>query len=158
MTARRQTKDKDRQLARRRGSDFEKRLAARLGGYVWQGQDGDVEARGYRIECKHRTGLRFEDNFTFRDWIKQVAGYRAKWGAAKHWCLAITGGAQSGGEIFIVLPIEEFERLTELDEDRQLLERFHAKYPDYQERVVKVVEQMACDLAFQKANDDEEDE
>ena len=121
-------KHRARQNARRRGAAFEKRIADILGGEVWRGEDGDVEAREYRIEAKYRANLQLESTHTLRDWIEQLNGYRARWHPEKRCALAFTGGAQSGGHIWVAIPIADFERLTRLDEDRRVVEHLIDKH------------------------------
>jgi hypothetical protein len=81
-------------LARRRGRNFEWRVARYLDGVPWPGQDGDVEAHGWRIECKSRQNWRGINELPA--WIKQAKGYTKKWPPNKKWCLAITGGHRTG--------------------------------------------------------------
>jgi hypothetical protein len=93
---------------RRRGADFEKRLAKRLGGYRWPGLDGDIETpEGWRIECKYRAGLKLDSTTELREWLEQVTRYARKWPPGKRWAVAITGGRSfQRGQVFVLLPLE----------------------------------------------------
>lgn len=145
--ARKKQNSNGKSLARRRGSDFEKRVAARLGGVRHPGLDGDVEARGYRIECKYRANLGLEGP-ELREWLEQVNRYRKdNWGKDQKWALAFTGGQGfSNSQIYVTIPIEEFDRLTNVDEDARLLLAFKDKYPDVREMVTNVVFSLAAGL------------
>lgn len=140
-------KSNGKSLARRRGSDFEKRVANRLGGVRWEGLDGDVEARGYRIECKYRAGLGLEGP-ELREWLEQVNRYRKdNWSKDQKWALAFTGGQGfANSQIYVTIPLEEFDRLTKVDEDARLLQAFKEKYPDIQEMITNVVFALAAGL------------
>jgi len=106
--------------ARRRGRALEYRVANVLGGIVWPGQDGDVEARGYRIECKSRSGWRLKSTTELADFIDQIRRYQKEWPEGKRWALAIHGGGKS--PTLICIPIEDFARLTqEVEESPTLL-------------------------------------
>jgi hypothetical protein len=103
-------------IGRRHGSDFEKRVATKVGGYVWRGLDGDVEdyTHGYRIECKYRVGLNLESGHTLKDWLDQVARYALKWPPGRRWALVFTGGkSYQNAALFVVLPFAEWRRLVE---------------------------------------------
>ena len=71
------TSNRRNDLARRRCRDFEYRVARDLGGLVYTGIDGDVEAHGWRIECKYTAGWKYIHKLP--DWLKQVQGYAKKW-------------------------------------------------------------------------------
>lgn len=93
---------------RRRGADFEKRLARRLGGYRWPGLDGDIEIpQGWRIECKYREGLVLDSRSELRYWLEQLYGYAKRWGPEKRWALALTGGrGYRKGAVYVLMPLE----------------------------------------------------
>jgi KaiC/GvpD/RAD55 family RecA-like ATPase len=93
---------------RRRGADFEKRLAKRLGGYRWPGLDGDIETpQGWRIECKYREGLVLDRRDELREWLEQVRGYAERWPPGKRWVVALTGGRRyRRGEVYVLMPLE----------------------------------------------------
>lgn len=132
--------------ARRRGSDFEKRVANRLGGYVWSGEDGDVEARGYRVECKYRDNLSLDTTFELRDFHEQILRYqRLPKNKDKPFLFAYTGGQKQRGEIWISMPIDEFIRLSDLDEDSHTLDRFREKYPEHIDRLTVLFDQTVKD-------------
>lgn len=132
--------------ARRRGSDFEKRVADRLGGYVWRGEDGDVEARGYRIECKYRDNLSLDTTFELRDFHEQILRYQKLIkNKDKPFLFAYTGGQKQRGEIWISMPIDEFIRLSDLDDDRRNLERFREKYPEHVDRLTVLFDETLKD-------------
>lgn len=147
-------KDRARQNARRRGASFEQRVADLLGGRKWSGEDGDVEARGYRFECKYRTNLQLESTRTLRDWFEQLNGYRKQWADEKLCALAFTGGAQSGGEIWVAIPIADFDRLTAADEDRRLVADLVAKYGDGTDLYRKFTEALVLELSSRPPVDD----
>jgi len=93
---------------RRRGADFEKRLARRLGAFRWAGLDGDIETvQGWRLECKYRDGLVLSSRDELRSWLEQVYGYAAGWPPGKRWALAITGGRRyRRGQVYVLMPLE----------------------------------------------------
>ena len=93
---------------RRRGAEFEKRLARRLGSYRWPGLDGDIETpQGWRIECKYREGLVMDRRDELRDWLEQVHGYAVRWPPGKRWALALTGGRRyRRGQVYVLMPLE----------------------------------------------------
>jgi hypothetical protein len=93
---------------RRRGADFEKRLAKRLGAYRWPGLDGDIETpQGWRLECKYREGLVLERRDELRNWLDQVQGYAKGWPPGKRWALALTGGrSYRRGQVYVLMPLE----------------------------------------------------
>jgi hypothetical protein len=93
---------------RRRGADFEKRLAKRLGAYRWPGLDGDIETpQGWRLECKYREGLLLDRRDELRSWLEQVEGYAKRWPAGKRWALALTGGrSYRRGQVYVLMPLE----------------------------------------------------
>ena len=98
-------------LARRRGRNFEWRVARHLDGVPWPGQDGDVEAQGWRIECKYTARWKYVHRLP--DWIAQAQGYAKKWPEGKKWALAITGGFRSG--VYYVVPEEFFKEMIGVD-------------------------------------------
>jgi len=93
---------------RRRGADFEKRLAKRLGAYRWPGLDGDIETpQGWRLECKYREGLVLDRRDELRSWLEQVQGYAKLWPPGKRWALALTGGrSYRRGQVYVLMPLE----------------------------------------------------
>lgn len=107
--------------SRDRGRAFEYRVANKLGGMVWPGQDGDVEARGYRIECKRREKWKLNSTTELSDFMEQVQRYRKGWPKGKKWALALHGGGRT--PTLICIPIEDFELLTrEVEESDSLVE------------------------------------
>jgi len=114
-----------RKNAAQRGYAFEKSFAKRTGGVVWPGQDGDVDAHGVRVECKYRTDLAAYGELT--DHIEQAQ--RNGKSSGKPWALAITGGQdyQNYG-IFVLLPLEAWDRLCSLEDDMRALEHFKHEY------------------------------
>lgn len=144
----RQPRDKARAAARRNGSRHEFSVAKKLGGYRHEGQDGDVEARGYRLECKFRTGIPLEEipNTELANWFQQIERYQNQ-NPGKPFALAYSGGRASKQGIWIAVPIEEFIRLTDADEDRRMLSGFHTKYPDAVERVSAVLTELARQIS-----------
>ena len=134
------------QRARRRGSDFEARVAGKAGGVIWRGQDGDVDARGYRIECKYCSDLLLPSTATLRDWLDQVYRYKEQWPEDQKWALAFTGGKRyRNAQIFMIIPFEEWDRLTREAEERERWRRVMQEYPDIEERVRYAVQQLARD-------------
>jgi hypothetical protein len=93
---------------RRRGAEFEKRLARRLGAYRWPGLDGDIETpQGWRLECKYREGLVLDRRDELRYWLEQVYDYAARWQPGKRWALALTGGRRyRKGQVYVLMPLE----------------------------------------------------
>jgi KaiC/GvpD/RAD55 family RecA-like ATPase len=99
---------------RRRGYDFEKRLAKRLGTHRWPGHDGDVEYKGWRIEAKYRRGLVLRERDELKSWLEQVYGYARRWEGDKRWCIALTGGsAYRRGAVYAILPLEWWQELVD---------------------------------------------
>jgi len=101
-------------VGRRRGYEFEKRLAKRLGGYRWPGHDGDIEWRNWRIEAKYRRGLVLRSTDELKSWLEQVYGYQRKWEPGKRWAIAVTGGSgYRRGAVYVILPLEAWVELVE---------------------------------------------
>lgn len=99
-----------RQNAKRRGTDFEARLAHLLGGSVYPGQAGDVTAYGVRIEAKYRTNLTGYGEL--REHLDQAQRNSAASGLP--WALALTGGREyRNAAIYIVLPLADWQRLQQ---------------------------------------------
>jgi hypothetical protein len=138
-------KDRARANARRRGRGFEQKMARITGGHIHAGQDGDVEARGYRIECKYRSDLQLESSSTLRDWIEQVKRYQLGWDPSKRWAIAVTGGQQQRSEVYMIIPFGDWDRLTKAEEERTAWEQFVKAHPDLTERASAAVQQLARD-------------
>jgi hypothetical protein len=98
-------------LSRRRGREFEKKIARVLGGHLYHQHDGDVTARGYRIECKQREGYRLQSTTELAEWMEQIRRYR-KMNPGKKFAFAFTGGRAVRGETWVAVLLDEFERLT----------------------------------------------
>jgi hypothetical protein len=125
-------------IARRRGRDLEYRVARALGGTVWTGQDGDVDARGFRFECKYRRGWQLQHTREVLDWLKQVERYRDR-NPEIAFALVFWGGGRKF-EPLVCIPLSVFDRLTCPDSQsavRPIVERI---YPDLK-RIVSVLEQ-----------------
>ena len=104
------------------GYDFEHRVKKDLGGLIYSGHDGDVEARGYRIECKARTGLKLGSTSELRSFMDQIKGYEAK-NLGMKYALAFTGtGSYQRGRYWVAVDSEEFKRLTDPVSPRMLLD------------------------------------
>lgn len=98
---------------RKIGYDFEHRVKRKLEGRIWDGHDGDVDARGFRIECKARTGLRLESTTTLRDWMDQIKRYEDQ-NPGIPYALAFTGtGNYQRGRIWVATDIDNFANLTD---------------------------------------------
>lgn len=120
-----------------------------LGGHRHTGENGDVEARGYRVECKYRSRLGLESGYTLKEWIEQ-AERNVKDEPGKKWALAITGGQSFGSKVFFLIPSDEFIRLTDLDEDRQILDAFKVKYPNPIKRLEVLFREISNQLSDMK--------
>lgn len=104
------------------GYDFEHRVKKDLGGLIYSGHDGDVEARGYRIECKARTDLRLNALNELRQIMDQIKGYEDKNPDCKY-ALAFTGtGSYQRGRYWVAVDAKEFKRLTDPVSPRMLLD------------------------------------
>jgi len=104
---------------RRRGYDFEKRLARRLGAVRWPGHDGDIEYQGWRIEAKYRRGLLLRERDELKSWLEQVYGYAKRWPEGKRWCIAVTGGSgYRRGAVYVILPLEWWQELVDVGSAR----------------------------------------
>lgn len=130
--------------ARRHGLDTEHRIAKVMGGVVYAGQDGDVEARGYRVECKYRTDLNTAE---IKDWHNQILGYEKR-NPGKKFVLAYTGGkAFHNAQIWVSMKIEEFLRLSDLDNDQKMIEAFKAEKAGEFDHARKIIEALAISMA-----------
>lgn len=140
---------KARYNARRRGAEFEKRVARLLGGTIHPGLDGDVSARGYMLECKYRHDLTLQSTSELREFHEQIERYRREhWPRGQRYALVYTGGKSfNNAQIYVSIPIEEFERLTRENADRQELDHFFDKYPDWRERVLNLIQSLAIRLS-----------
>jgi hypothetical protein len=95
------------------GYDFEHRVKKDLGGLIYSGHDGDVEARGYRIECKARTDLKLDSTTELRTIMDQIQGYE-KSNPEMTYALAFTGtGSYQRGRYWVAVDSKEFKRLTD---------------------------------------------
>jgi len=130
--------------ARRLGNDTEFRIAKTLGGTIWAGQDGDVEARGYRVECKYRSNL---NSAELGDWHNQIGGYE-KSNPGKEFVLAYTAGKKfQNAQIWISMKVEEFIRLTNLDKEQKLIDAFKAEKAGEFDHARQIIEQLAISMA-----------
>jgi hypothetical protein len=122
------------------GKNFEHRVKKDLGGDIWTGQDGDVHARGYRIECKARTDLKLDSTTELRQIMDQIHGYEQK-NPEETYALAFTGTqSYQRGRYWVAVDATEFKRLTdpvsprmimdELEKLRALLEARMEGYDD----------------------------
>jgi hypothetical protein len=99
-----------RQKAKNRGRSWEYQIAKLLGGIRHLlSRAGDVEARGYLIECKYRKDA--EGCKALAEWIAQAKNDAKKLGLK--WGVAINFGDGSGG--FVLIPAKDFEMLTRRD-------------------------------------------
>ncbi len=104
------------------GYDFEHRVKKDLGGLIYSGHDGDVEARGYRIECKARTDLKLGALTELRQIMDQIQGYEKK-NPGMQYALAFTGtGSYQRGRYWVAVDAMEFKRLTDPVSPRMLLD------------------------------------
>lgn len=110
-------------LARRRGKEFEKKVARLLEGHVHLGQDGDVKAGQWMVEAKYRSGLKFHGPDELRSFLEQVNRYvETRWPKGQRWILAITGGRYapfpklSKSGTFVLMSVEEYKRLRDIDD------------------------------------------
>jgi hypothetical protein len=95
------------------GAAFEHRIKKILGGRIYPGLAADVEARGFRIECKHRTGMKLGSTTEFRDFLDQIKRYEDA-EPEERFIGAITGGrSYQNGRAWVFMPIETFAELTE---------------------------------------------
>ena len=103
-----------RYAARRRGADFEKRLAALMGGTVYHGQAGDVDYKEFTVEAKYVTGLiRLGDLPNFIEQAKRNSANRGK-----PWLLAMTGGKTfNNAEVYVLAPLSTWLSKSEEVED-----------------------------------------
>lgn len=109
--------------SRRRGYSYEQRVARDMGGSLWSGQNGDVEARGFRIECKYRTGLNLKSGATLREWIEQAKRNVASM-PGKNWAIAFTGGRFfNNNESYYIIPRHVFDELTKPEPETDLEDR-----------------------------------
>lgn len=107
-----------RRQAAQRGYAFERWVADHNGGEVWPGQDGDVDAHGYRVECKYRSGL--SSYGELHQHIEQAQ--RNSKASGKPWVLALTGGKDyQNYAVFALVPFEEWDRLSRLEDDKKAL-------------------------------------
>lgn len=130
------------------GRDFERRVANKLGGEIHTGQDGDVKARGYMIECKSRQDLKLHSTTEWREIHDQLMRYvRNDWPRGQKYALAYTGGKSCyNAQIWVSIPIEEFIRLTDADQMNQVVEQVLENNPDMKESLWELVVQVASKL------------
>lgn len=104
------------------GYDFEHRVKKDLGGLIYSGHDGDVEARGYRIECKARSDLKLGSLTELRSIMDQIHGYEKK-NPGMRYALAFTGtGSYQRGRYWVAVDSQEFKRLTDPVSPRMILD------------------------------------
>lgn len=105
------------------GYDFEHRVKRDAGGEIYAGHDGDVVARGYYIECKARTDLKFGATTELRQIMDQILGYEKK-NPDRKYIGALTGtGSYQRGRYWFIVPSEEFYRLTDPASPRMILDK-----------------------------------
>ncbi|MCC6629688.1 MAG: hypothetical protein IT340_20100 [Chloroflexi bacterium] len=83
-------------------------MARQMGGDLYRGLAGDVDAHGYRVEVKSSEQLRGYGRL--RAHLDQAIANGAT--AAKPWLLAVTGGkTYRNGQVFTVLPLDDLVSL-----------------------------------------------
>lgn len=109
---------------RQQGANFEDRVAKDLGGEKHNGLDGDVDARGFRIECKSRMNLRLDSLTELRSFFDQIQRYKEMpKNAAVKFALAFTGtGSYQKGKYWVAIESTEFKRLTDPVSNRMILD------------------------------------
>ena len=132
------------QRAKRHGNDFEYRVARDFGGTVYTGEEGDVEAYGYRFECKYRTGL---SGFTLKDFLDQINRYE-KAVPDKTFLLAITGGkSYQNARYWVMMDRKKAHELFELEREQKLIEAFKAEQAGEIDRAKAIIVELAYSLA-----------
>lgn len=140
-----------RQRARRRGADFERRLAQLLDGRVYPGQAGDVEAGGVIYECKYRDGLASLGELP--SFIEQAR--RNSDARGMPWALALTGGRRfHNAAVYILLPLAEYQRLRTLaqaaEDEATLLRRWEAEAGDVRQALLALFDRAVVACAKRK--------
>lgn len=130
---------------RQRGSSFEYKIKNFLGGRIYTGQDGDVEGRGFRIECKFRTGFRLESPGTLGDWIAQIERYQSK-NPDVDFALAFGGGGRGKLRNWVAVPLYKFEEMTRQLQIMDDLKDFNYVYEDAVEEIEKLGMAMAMHI------------
>lgn len=130
---------------RQRGSNYEYKIKNALGGTIWQGQDGDVLARGFRIECKFRSDFKLESSTTLRDWVSQVERYRVE-NPGIDFALAFGGGGRGPTRNWVAVPLPKFEEMTRKLQYLEDLKDFNYVYEDAVEELEKLGMAMAMHI------------
>lgn len=130
---------------RQRGSAYEYKIRNALQGRIYTGQDGDVEARGFRIECKFRTAFKLESPTTLADWIAQIERYQKK-NPDTDFALAFGGGGRGPLRNWVAVPLSKFEEMTTKLQIIDDLKDFTYVYEDVVEEVEKLGMAMAVHI------------
>jgi hypothetical protein len=130
---------------RQRGSAFEYKIKNALGGRIYTGQDGDVEARGFRIECKYRTAFRLESPGTLADWVAQIERYAVQ-NPDLDFALAFGGGGRGKLRNWVAVPLLKFEEMTSRLQMLDDLADFVYVYEDAVEEIEKLGMAMAMHI------------
>ena len=94
------------QLGKGRGKRWEYDVAEFFGGVrKWAGKGSDVEARGLVIECKSQQD--YKGFSKLLQWIHQAQSYDKE-----NWALAVRLGLRNKKVTFMVISMEQYERLT----------------------------------------------
>lgn len=127
-----------------RGYAFERWVAEHNGGSVYPGADGDVDAHGYRVECKYRSNL---DTYgELHHHVEQAQ--RNSEASGKPWVLAITGGRDyQNYAVFALVPFEEWDRLSRLEDTKRALAQVPAPDSDVWTVFVRATNELAYQMA-----------
>lgn len=99
-------------IGKDRGKRWESDVAAFFGGIrKWAGPGTDVEARGRIIECKSQQDYKGLTKLV--GWILQAQSY------GDNWALAVRLGLRKKKLTFMVISMEEYERLTREGQNHQ---------------------------------------
>lgn len=110
-------------IGKSRGKRWEHDVAKFFGGIrSWAGPGTDVEARGRIIECKSQQDYKGLTKLV--SWIQQAQGY------GDNWALAVRLGLRNQKMTFMVISMEEYERLTRQGHDNQHVLDEHSDYYD----------------------------
>jgi hypothetical protein len=97
-------------LGKGRGAQWERDVAKIFGGVrKWAGPGVDVEARGKYIECKSQQD--YAGMGKLLGWIQQAQSY------GPNWALAVRLGLRNKKITFMVISVEEYEKLTKDERD-----------------------------------------